>query len=119
MEECERGEIDFIGSSRFTIEFSVFFFTMIRSSCSCHPLFRCGFLILSLMCRSFNLSIAFRQASSIFYSLFVKLLGGLNEKRNDSCLINVAPIFDVSSFRVYQMDYRLSLLASVVSISDM
>lgn len=26
MEECERGEIDFIGSSRFTIEFSVLSF---------------------------------------------------------------------------------------------
>lgn len=26
MEECERDEIDFIGSSRFTIEFSVLFF---------------------------------------------------------------------------------------------
>lgn len=46
MEECERGEIHFIGSSRFTIEFSVlsFFFTMIRSCC-CRPLFRCGFPI--------------------------------------------------------------------------
>lgn len=27
MEECERDEIDFIGSSRFTIEFSVLFFS--------------------------------------------------------------------------------------------
>lgn len=30
MEECERDEIDFIGSSRFTIEFSILFFS--RSS---------------------------------------------------------------------------------------
>lgn len=81
---------------------SLFFFsTMIRSSCSCHPFFRCGFLIPSSMCRSFKLSIVFRQASSIFYSLFVKLLGRLKREAERFLfknLTNVAPIFDVSSF---------------------
>lgn len=72
MEECERGEIDFIGSSRFTIEFSALFFfhdDSILLLSSSFPVWISD----SLRC-DLRFSIVFRrrQASSIFHPYRIK-----------------------------------------------